>query len=85
MNMRRKMLFDATVSVKGIDRIGLLNEVTSVISGKLDMNIHKLTISSEEGIFSGVFELLIHDRADLETIIKQLKTIKGVQEVNQSV
>ena len=84
-NMRRKMLFDATVSVKGIDRIGLLNEVTSVISGKLDMNIHKLTISSEEGIFSGVFELLIHDRADLETIIKQLKTIKGVQEVNQSV
>lgn len=84
-NMHRKMLFDATVSVKGIDRIGMLNEVTSVISGKLDMNIHKLTISSEEGIFSGVFELLIHDRADLETIIKQLKTIKGVQEVNQSV
>ena len=84
-DMHRKLLFDATISIKGIDRIGMLNEVTSVISGQFDLNIHKLTISSDEGIFSGVFELLIHDRSDVETIIKKLKTIKGVQEVNQTV
>ena len=84
-DMHRKLFFDATISITGIDRIGMLNEVTSVISGQFDLNIHKLTISSNDGIFSGVFELLIHDRTDVETIIKNLKTIKGVQEVNQTV
>lgn len=84
-NMHKHLLFDATLSIRGIDRIGMLNEVTNLISEHFDVNIHKLTISCDEGIFSGVFELLIHDRADLEKIIKGLKTIKGVQEVNQTV
>ena len=83
--MHKHLLFDATLSIRGIDRIGMLNEVTNLISEHFDVNIHKLTISCDEGIFSGVFELLIHDRADLEKIIKGLKTIKGVQEVNQTV
>ena len=84
-DMKRQMLFDATISMKGIDRIGMLNEVTKVISDQFDVNIHKVTISCDEGIFAGVFELLIHDRADVATIIKGLKTINGVQEVNQTV
>lgn len=84
-DMHKQLLFDATLSIRGIDRIGMLNEVTNLISEHFDVNIHKLTISCDEGIFSGVFELLIHDRADLEKIIKELKTIKGVQEVNQTV
>ena len=84
-DMHKHLLFDATLSIRGIDRIGMLNEVTNLISEHFDVNIHKLTISCDEGIFSGVFELLIHDRADLEKIIKELKTIKGVQEVNQTV
>lgn len=84
-DMHRKLLFDATIAIKGIDRIGMLNEVTKVISDQFDVNMHKVTISCDDGIFSGVFELLIHDRSDAETIIKGLKTIKGVQEVNQTV
>ncbi len=84
-DMHRKLLFDATISIKGIDRIGMLNEVTNVISGEFDLNIHKLTISSDQGIFSGTVELLIHDRTDILPIIKNLKQIKGVQEVSQTV
>lgn len=84
-DMKRQLLFDATISVKGIDRIGMLNEVTKVISDQFDVNIHKLTISCDEGIFAGVFELLIHDRSDVETVMNGLKTINGVQEVNQTV
>lgn len=83
-DMKRHLLFDATISMKGIDRIGMLNEVTQVISDQFDVNIHKVTISCDEGIFAGVFELLIHDRSDVATIIKRLKTINGVQEVNQT-
>ena len=83
-DMHRKLLFDATICIKGIDRIGMLNEVTSVISGQFDLNIHKLTISSDEGIFSGTVELLIHDRTDILPIIKNLKMINGVQEVSQT-
>ena len=84
-DMKRQLLFDATISVKGIDRIGMLNEVTKVISDQFDVNIHKLTISCDDGIFAGVFELLIHDRSDVETVMNGLKTINGVQEVNQTV
>ena len=84
-DMHRKLVFDATISIKGIDRIGMLNDVTKVISDQFDINIHKVTISCDEGIFAGVVELFVHDRSDVETIIKGLKTIKGVQEVNQTV
>lgn len=84
-DMKRQLLFDATISLKGIDRIGMLNEVTKVISDQFDVNIHKVTISCDEGIFAGVFELLIHDRSDVETVMNGLKTIDGVQEVNQTV
>ena len=84
-DMHRQILFDATIAIKGIDRIGLLNEVTKVISNQFDVNIHKVTICCDDGIFDGVFELTIYDRSDVETIIQGLKTIKGIQEVNQTV
>ncbi len=84
-DMHRKLVFDATISLTGIDRKGMLSDVTRVISEQLDINIHKVTISCDEGIFTGVVELFVHDRSDIETVIKGLKTVTGVQEVNQTV
>ena len=73
------------IEVKGTDRIGILNEVTQVISEELNVNIHKITISCEEGIFDGSLDLRIHDRDDVRTIIDKLKKIDGLQEVTQVV
>mgnify|MGYP005939210481 FL=1 len=82
-DMHKKLLFDAVVEVNGIDRIGLLKEVTQVISEELNVNIHKITLSCEEGIFGGTIELRIHDRDDVKTIMDKLKKIEGLQEIKQ--
>ena len=84
-NMHKKLLFDAVIEVNGTDRIGLLNEVTKVISEELNVNIHKITLSCEEGIFSGSLKLRVHDRDDMKNIISKLKKIEGLYDVNQIV
>lgn len=51
--------------------MGLLNEVTQVISRQLNVNIRKLTIETEDGIFEGKIQLWVHDVEDVKTICKQ--------------
>ncbi len=84
-DMHRKLFFDAAVHIQGIDRIGMLNEVTEVISRQMTVNIRKVTITCGEGIFEGSLELRVHDRDDVQTIIDNLKTISGLQEASQIV
>ena len=81
--MHKKLFFDATIEIKGIDRIGLLNEVTKIISEQMNVNIHKLTISCNEGIFDGSLELKVHDRDDVKTIIDNLKKVDNLKEISQ--
>lgn len=84
-DMHKQLFFDAMIEIKGIDRIGMLNEVTQVISEELNVNIHKVTLSCDEGIFEGSLELRIHDRDDVKTIISKLKKINGLQEIKHIV
>ena len=81
-DMHKRLFFDATIHIEGIDRIGLLNEVTKVISGQMNINIHKVVINCGEGIFNGMLELSVHDRDDLKTVIESLKKIPDLQEVS---
>ncbi len=81
--MHRMMFFDATIYISGIDRTGLLLDVSKVISAQLGINIHRLTIKSDEGLFEGNIDLRVHDRDDVQTIIKSLKQIEDLQEVKQ--
>ena len=82
-DMHKKLFFDATIQMKGIDRIGLLNEVTNVISRQMNVNIHTVSITCDDDIFDGKFELRVHDREDVKTIIDNLKQVSGLQEVSQ--
>ncbi len=82
-DMHKRLYFDATIHLKGIDRIGMLNEVTKVISEQMNVNIHKITLSSDEGIFDGIIELRVHDRDDVMEIINSLKKIDNMQKANQ--
>jgi len=82
-DMHKQLLFDATIEIKGIDRKGMLLDVSKVISDQLGINIHKLTISSDNGIFDGTIELRIHDRDDVKVIMDQLKKIDDLQEVQR--
>ena len=82
-DMHKQLFFDATIRLQGIDRVGILMDVSRIISSQMNVNIHKLTISSEEGVFDGSIELRVHDREDVKAIMKALKAIDGLQEVAQ--
>ena len=81
--MHKRMFFDATIEIHGIDRKGMLLDVSKVISDQLSINIHKLTISSDKGIFDGTIELRIHDRDEVGVIMDQLKKIEDLQDVQR--
>lgn len=82
-DMHKTMFFDATIEISGIDRMGLLKEVTQVICDRMNVNIRKVVISSNQGIFDGSIELRVHDREDVRLIMDELKIIDGLQEINQ--
>ena len=79
--MHKRIFFDATIQIRGIDRIGMLNDVTQVLSGQLNVNIHRISISSEDGIFDGQIEMRVHDREDVHVIMKKLNEIEGLKEI----
>jgi GTP pyrophosphokinase len=81
--MHRILFFDATIEIHGIDRKGMLRDVSEVISEQLNVNIHKLTISSDEGIFEGSIEIRVHDRNDVKIIMDSLKKIDDIQEIQE--
>ena len=79
--MHRKVLFEATIKIKGIDRKGILHDVAEVISKQMDINIRKVTVSSDDGIFEGVIEVRVHDRDEVNDIMDNLKKIDDLKEV----
>ncbi len=84
-DMHKTMLFDATISVRGIDRIGLLSDVTRVLSGELNVSIHKIVLSCDEGIFDGVIDIRVHDKDDVGNVIRKLMEVDGLPEVKRNV
>ena len=80
-DMHRRILFDATIEICGIDRSGMLHDISDVLSDQLGVNIRKITISSDNGIFEGKIELQVHDRKDVKFIVESMKNIKDMQEV----
>ena len=82
-NMHKRMFFDATIEIHGIDRKGMLLDVSKVITSQLDINIHKITISSDHGIFDGSIELRVHDRSEVKVIVESLKKIEDLKEVQR--
>ena len=82
-DMHKQLFFDATIRLGGIDRRGLVNEVTRVISTQLSVDIRRLTFTSEDGIFEGSIDLRVHDRDDVKSIMESLKDVEDLKEISQ--
>ena len=76
--------FTAYLTLKGIDRIGLMNNVTKVISSQMNVNIKAVNIKSNDGLFEGKITLKIHNVNFLNSLIKKLKKIDGLQTIERS-
>ena len=79
----KELSFLVYIYIKSIDSMGLLNEVTQVISRQLNVNIRKLTIETEDGIFEGKIQLWVHDVDDVKTICNNLKKIQNIKQVSR--
>ncbi len=69
------------ISLKGLDRIGLLSEISSFISKTMGINIRKLQLTADAGLFEGNIELRVKDKGILEDMVEGLKKIEGIQDV----
>ncbi len=73
--------FKATLELTGVDHLGLVNEVTRVISSNLNVNIHSLNISGEEGFFHGMVTVHIKNNKQLINLIQRIQKIDGIEKV----
>jgi guanosine-3',5'-bis(diphosphate) 3'-pyrophosphohydrolase len=69
--------------IVGIDDVGLVNKITTVISQEFKVNIRSLSISSNEGIFEGNIMVFVNDTDQLENLIKNLRNINGITGVTR--
>lgn len=76
--------FLARINMRGIDRLGILNDLTQYITLVLSVNIRKIFIETHDGIFEGYIDLYVHSVEDLEKLMKQMSSVKGVMSVVRS-
>ena len=77
-------LYPITLTVIGHDDIGIVNNITSIISKEENIQLRNISINSHDGLFSGTLTVLIEENARLQTLIKKLRTVKGVKQVNRN-
>ncbi|NJN27607.1 MAG: bifunctional (p)ppGpp synthetase/guanosine-3',5'-bis(diphosphate) 3'-pyrophosphohydrolase [Cyclobacteriaceae bacterium] len=73
--------FLAGLKIRGTDRVGMMNDVTKIISSELKVNMRSIAIESENGIFDGSIQLYVQNTKHLEMLTKKLENIEGVEEV----
>jgi len=76
--------YPITLRVVGQDDIGIVTNITSIISKENDITLRSIGIDSNDGLFSGMLTIMVGDTGRLETLIKKLRTVKGVKQVNRN-
>ena len=79
----KAMSYLSILELRGIDRIGILMELSQVITGELNINIRELHIQSHDGIFEGRISLYVKNIKDLRMIMDKVSHIRGVEQVNR--
>ena len=79
----KEISFLTGLKIVGMDDVGVVNKITSLISGDLKLNIAALTIEAKEGLFKGNIKLYVHDKEELETLVQSLKALSGIESVER--
>jgi GTP pyrophosphokinase len=75
------LYFPAVLHIEGIDRVGVLHQMTGILSQQMNLNISKLNICTNNGIFSAEIVMEVHDLQDLKDIIRDLNKINEIKKV----
>jgi GTP pyrophosphokinase len=75
--------FLAGLGIIGTDRVGLINDVTKIISNELKVNMRSITVDTDTGIFEGNIQLYVNDTRHLDLLIHKLMKVNGVVKVSR--
>ena len=75
--------YPITLRIIGHDDIGIVTTITSIINKENNILLRSISIDSHDGLFSGMLTVTVDDNAKLESLIKKIKTVKGVKQVNR--
>jgi GTP pyrophosphokinase len=79
----KEISFLTGLRILGMDDVGIVNKITNVISGDMRINISAITIESTEGVFEGTIKLFVHDKEELDELVRRLKNLQGIQSVER--
>jgi len=82
-NKQQELSFLTGLRIVGIDDVGLINNLTKVISNDFKVNIRSITIDTDDGIFDGSIKVFVNDKEHLDNLIKNLLAVKGVTGVTR--
>ena len=79
----KEISFLTGLKIVGLDDVGVVNKITSLISGDLKINIAALTIEAKEGVFEGNIKLYVHDKEELDELVSRLMALPGIEKVDR--
>jgi GTP pyrophosphokinase len=75
--------FNAQIQISGIDDIGLINNITSLISNSMNVNMNRISFETNDGTFSGFISVEVKNRVILSKLLKKLSSIDGIEKVSR--
>ena len=82
-NKQKELTFLTGLHIIGIDDVGLINNITKVISGDFKVNMRSITVDTDNGIFDGSIMIYVNDKEHLDMLIENLLEVKGVTGVTR--
>jgi guanosine-3',5'-bis(diphosphate) 3'-pyrophosphohydrolase len=79
----KEISFLTGLRIIGMDDVGVVNKITTIISGDMRINISAITIESKEGLFEGTIKLFVHDKEELDELVKRLMALNGIHSVER--
>ncbi len=80
---QHEIAFLTGIKLTGIDDVGLVNKITNIITGQMNLNMRSISFESTDGVFEGRIMVYVHDTAELEDLTARLTALDGILEVNR--
>ncbi len=80
---QKEIAFPAGIFFEGTDRVGIINDITVIISTELKVNMRSITVESDDGIFSGKIIVFVNDTTHLDKLIEKLQAVEGILKVTR--
>jgi len=80
---QHNIAFLTGIKINGIDDVGLVNKITNIITGKMNLNMRSISFDSEDGVFEGKIMIYVHDTDELNELSEKLQELDGILSVER--